>query len=871
MIFLVGALFLKDEEIKEIFKTHLKIESKVMSIETLFANERRTKNTVYDPYYQRNYVWDNDKATYFIESILLGTEIPPLVFFNTGKSIEVIDGRQRFETIKRFKEGKFHLTKKGLSIFSELAKKSFDDFFDMGLQDVFWDTKLRIIEFSVVNEPKLDERKEDQIKKEIFRRYNSGITPLKNAEIEKAIYIYDDTISFFKKQFKEKVSEYTTFLDLFFLERDKEDKNKSLTVEKAMQKVRLLLVLHNLPINYYSTLKGRKEVIQKLFENLSNNTDDVESLYSNFKTKIDILKNIKLNLEEKRIPSNKLVFECLFWALTIVEQENIDINKAMTDQILVKIISFINENISIYKTENSHFYKEMKERYTGTASIFEAVFGVNFDLYIRNNHNSQQILKKVMDNTPDTNTIIEEFESLRLNKPDASTTTIDDICRQMSRKRFLVRPSYQRGESINQMKSSAIIESILLGIKLPPVFIYKRPDGVLEVVDGQQRLLSILGFIGEEFLDENDTRVKSDKNNYKLSKLRILDDLNGKSYMDLEDDLKEKILDFNLSLVTIDSKINPQFDPIDLFIRLNNKPYPIRENTFEMWNSYIDNEIIIKIRTIVKNHDGWFYSRMQNTRMENEELVTTLSYFEYKLNNNSSFNDYLDIYQRNDKINFRVKSKIEITKVLNSASEKVEMKDEFIKCINRINNFIKKLKMVLTDKDVEKKLLDDYLKKELDKVFNLSHSKTARRTLQNFYALWFILSGLNYEMVKLHRNNIKSELIEIFRYTKNVPISEQKNGIGLANYQKKVNNLIDKYQTDERKITLTLEEKQGLLNKQNNICPICNSLLFISDDIEVDHVNALAIGGSDRFLNLQVTHKDCNRKKGTKLYFGKKL
>lgn len=856
-------LFLKDEEIKDIFKNHLNVESKVMSIETLFANERRTRNTVYDPYYQRNYVWDNDKATYFIESILLGTEIPPLVFFNTGNRIEVIDGRQRFETIKRFKEGVFHLTKKGLSIFSELAKKSFDDF-DIELQDVFWDTKLRIIEFSVVNDPKLDERKEDQIKKEIFRRYNSGITPLKNAEIEKAIYIHDDTTSFFKKQFSEKESEYLTFLDLFFLEKDKEDRNKSLTVETVMQKIRLLLVLHNLPIDYYSTLKGRKEVIQKLFENLSNNTDNVEELYLNFISKINILSNIKKNLVEKKISSNKLVFECLFWALTIIEQEKIDVHKAINDKTLKKIICFVNDNISLFQTENSHFYKEMKERYTGTALFFGETFGVNFDIYIRNNQSSKEMLKKIMNNnTTDTNKIIEEFESLRLNKPDASTTTIDDICRQMNRRRFLVRPPYQRGESINQMKSSAIIESILLGIKLPPIFIFKRPDGISEVVDGQQRLLSILGFIGVEFLDEKGDLVKSEKNNFKLNKLRILNDLNGKSNKELPGELKDKILDFNLSLVTIDSKINPQFDPIDLFIRLNNKPYPIRENTFEMWNSYIDNEIIKKIRTIADYYGSWFYSRMQNTRMENEELITTLSYFEYKLDN-SSTNDYLDIYQRNDKINFRVKSKIEITKLLNSASQQEKTKEEFMKCITKVNSFVRKLKVLLIDKDVEKYLLDEYLKIELDKLFNLTNSKVARRTLQNFYALWYILSSMNYEMIKKHRIGMKNELTEIFGYTKNVPISEQKNGTGLTNYKKKVNDFIEKYQIDERKIILTFEEKKGILNKQNNLCPLCNSPLFISDEIEVDHAKALAIGGSDRFLNLQITHKDCNRKKGAR-------
>ncbi|RDY70383.1 DUF262 domain-containing protein, partial [Halobacillus trueperi] len=704
-------LFLKDEEIKEIFKNHIKIESKVMSIETLFANERRTKNTVYDPYYQRNYVWDNDKASYFIESVLLGTEIPPLVFFNTGKHTEVIDGRQRFETIKRFKDNNFHLTKKGLSVFNDLKKKSFDDC-DDNLQDVFWDTKLRIIEFSVINEPRLDERKEDQIKKEIFRRYNSGITPLKNAEIEKAIYINDDTTTYFKKRFKEDKEDYITFLDLFFSEREKETKGKAITLEKAMQKVRLFLVLHNLPINYYSTLKGRKEVIQRFFENLSNSVSDVEVLYEDFMSKVRIVETIKLNLDQHGVNHNKLVFECIYWALSIMEKEKININSVLNSGIKDELINFISNNIHIYTTENSHFYKEMKERYAGTASFFEKHLGINLDMYIKNNAEKQKQLKVVMNNSPATSEIIEEFESLRLNKPDASTTTIDDICRFMNRKRFLLRPSYQRGESINKMKSSAIIESILLGIKLPPIFIYKRTDGISEVVDGQQRLLSILGFIGAEFLDEESNRTLSDKNNYKLNKLRILDELNGKAYSDLDEEYKDKILDFNLSLVTIDAKINPQFDPIDLFIRLNNKPYPIRENTFEMWNSYIDIEIIKKIKGIAKKHDKWFYSRLQNTRMENEELLTTLAYFEFKKDYPDS-NTYLDIYQRNDKINFRVKSKTDITKILNTASEQEEIKNKFLKSIGKVESFIRKLKVLLVEKDVRDNL-DEYLKKELD-------------------------------------------------------------------------------------------------------------------------------------------------------------
>ena len=146
-------------DIQEVFKTDLKIEAKVMAIETLFANERRTKKTNYAPSYQRNYVWDDDKATYFIESILLGTEIPPIIFFTSEEKIEVIDGRQRYETIRRFIDKTFKLKKKGLLKLRDLKNKDFDDLGE--LKDTFWDTKLRIIEFSFRDQSSSNSEKEE--------------------------------------------------------------------------------------------------------------------------------------------------------------------------------------------------------------------------------------------------------------------------------------------------------------------------------------------------------------------------------------------------------------------------------------------------------------------------------------------------------------------------------------------------------------------------------------------------------------------------------------------------------------------------------------------------------------------------------------
>jgi len=160
-------LLSKEQEILNIFKENLKVESRVMTVDTLFCNPRKRRSIKEDPYYQRNYVWDEDKASYFIESILLGTEVPPLIFFTNEIITEVIDGRQRFETIERFINNKFHLTNKGLSVLKDLKKKSFSDL-NPDIQEILWDTTLRIIEFSTVKNATLNEQTEDFIKKEIL-------------------------------------------------------------------------------------------------------------------------------------------------------------------------------------------------------------------------------------------------------------------------------------------------------------------------------------------------------------------------------------------------------------------------------------------------------------------------------------------------------------------------------------------------------------------------------------------------------------------------------------------------------------------------------------------------------------------------------
>jgi hypothetical protein len=466
-------------------------------------------------------------------------------------------------------------------------------------------------------------------------------------------------------------------------------------------------------------------------------------------------------------------------------------------------------------------------------------------------------------------TKLSELESLRLNKPEPARNSIEDIRRVMQRRRFLVRPSYQRSEVINSTKASSIIESILLGIVLPPVFIYKREDGVNEVIDGQQRLLTILGYIGSEYIDENEKTTFSKNHKFGIRKPRILKEIEGLKFDKLPEDQRNKILDFQLYVVEIEENKNPNFDPVDLFIRLNDKPYPIREHSFEMWNSWVDFEVIAQIRQIVMKHYSWFHLKQlvkskDRDRMENEELITALSSINYFYRKHDP-RKYLYIYQKEDRINAMIGDKSYVSQLFVDVTENPKSKIEFIESLKGIESLIKKLKYIVLDQDKTKDELAVYLKSELDILFKGNREvKYARRTMQDFYIAWYLLKDINLEMVKYHRLTMKQDLKAIYTFVKELPPDLRGDNKGYDSFLKKAMLFKVKYQKDDRKLKLNENEKLEKIRLQENKSSISGAPIFLGDEIELDHERPLAIGGKDVIENLQVTHKDENRSKGSK-------
>lgn len=741
-----------EKQFIDIFKNGLKIIPRTLSIKTLLS-DRNLKRINYKPYYQRNYVWDNEKQTFFIESVLLGTEIPPLILFKSGINTEVIDGRQRFETLKRFKENSFTLSSKGLMDLPALNRKSFNTL-DDELKEIFLNSYIRVFEFEVVTN--ITPEVEDKIKKEIFRRYNTGITPLTSVEVDSAKYD-KDIISERIDEYLANNYDFCTGLQKCFFPNDiftSEDRGKLLDF------LRRALVLPKIPISRYARGTGRKDLIELLYKSLydtySENDYEITTLIESCRKVIEL--HEKLSSANSLFLKQKIMYEAILWATLIFNQENISLDFLF---ILDDIKEHYAKNIDLYSDDNSFYYKNIYDRYLDTSEFFKKYTNIRFDIYIRNAEFNNEV-KKLRQGDKEVRDEVHQLSSLRINKPSPVSKPVEEILSDVLTTRYLVRPSYQRKEKISELKASSIIESILLGISLPPIFIYKRSDGVKEVVDGQQRLLSVISFVGKQYRDENDKLTFSKNNNFKLKKLKILTHLNGCNFSSLSTQDQDKILDFVIDEIIIEQNINERFDPTDLFIRLNQKPYPIQHNSFEMWNSTVEKEVIDKIKEVTDKHISWFYSRerydSQNRtdRMENEELITLLSYIDSQLNK-GPYDKILGMFKRIDRITCRIKDKNGITDYLMHLEDDINEKESFIKSIVNTDSRITQFGHLFDD-NLDRETLNDF--------FNVKGTKIFRRSYQDFYIVWLILQNLSIN--DDNKADIKSEILGILGDLRNV-------------------------------------------------------------------------------------------------------
>jgi hypothetical protein len=240
--------------------------------------------------------------------------------------------------------------------------------------------------------------------------------------------------------------------------------------------------------------------------------------------------------------------------------------------------------------------------------------------------------------------------------------------------------------------------------------------------------------------------------------------------------------DFELSVVYIDEKQNSDFDPIDLFIRLNNKPYPVKDHTFEMWNSYSDRTIVEEIKSIVKQSHKWFAYRVDNKRMANEELFTIFAYLGYEFEeNNIDIFDHVDIYQSLPQtLTFRIQKSL-VTEWLHEGygQENLIFHQKIMSSIEHSKSFIEKVQVVSSSiqyhGDFKDKSGNELLKVQLDKLMNLD--KAIYRGQKQFYVLWFLLLKLDLTLINNNAAELAKGIIEFFKGSMTMPDDFKETGL----------------------------------------------------------------------------------------------
>lgn len=130
--------------------------------------------------------------------------------------------------------------------------------------------------------------------------------------------------------------------------------------------------------------------------------------------------------------------------------------------------------------------------------------------------------------------------------------TVGDVLRRIEQERFIMNPEFQRDFIWDEDMQSKLIESVLMRIPLPVLYLAENEQGRMIVVDGLQRLSTFRRFV----------------NNKLHLQLKDRPELHKKSFNDLTPKLQNRIEDCQLILYIIDAKVHERAR-LDIFDRVN--------------------------------------------------------------------------------------------------------------------------------------------------------------------------------------------------------------------------------------------------------------------------------------------------------------
>lgn len=173
-------------------------------------------------------------------------------------------------------------------------------------------------------------------------------------------------------------------------------------------------------------------------------------------------------------------------------------------------------------------------------------------------------------------------------------------------------PSYQREFVWKPDRQSRFIESVLLGVPLTPFLVSEDEDGRLEIIDGSQRIRTLIAFY------DNILRLKN---------LKILNRINSAKFKDLPKKLQNKIFNRDFKVIVVNDKADISVRQ-DIFDRINTSSERLSDSEIRKGaysGSFYD--LILSLKSEILLSTVCPVSDDKDKRGEYEELI--LRFFAY--------------------------------------------------------------------------------------------------------------------------------------------------------------------------------------------------------------------------------------------------
>lgn len=403
---------------------------------------------------------------------------------------------------------------------------------------------------------------------------------------------------------------------------------------------------------------------------------------------------------------------------------------------------------------------------------------------------------------------------------------IDGLFGKWKRGKLDIQPEFQRYFVWDKAKSSRLIESALLGIPLPVIYLSEEQNGKVYVIDGQQRLTSFFTYIDGKFPDGSE---------FKLSGLKVLKDLNRKKFTDLDDEIQDSVRETVIRTITFKKESDPNLK-FEIFERLNTGSVPL--NTQELRNCIYRGKYNRLIRELASHSEylDLLGIKGPDKRMKDVELVLRFSAFYHSthLNYKSPIKSFLN----NEMIRFQEINDLDADYLRNAFKNAVAIsKSVFGK------HAFKRYYKGTSDNP------DGYWER---KRFNVS----LHDVLMDSFArvdknlVYQNLDRIREAFIDLMTNN------DTFIDAIEIGTSEERKVQRRFDiWRNRLNEILNDKRVEPRCFSFHLKKE---LWENNPTCEICHNQIQEIDDAAVDHIEQYWRGGKTIPENARLTHRYCN-------------